>query len=185
MTSRIGCWLALALVLSGAPALAQTRAPGPAAGMPATAPAVPAAPAAVATPQAGAAPRTAAAVLPPAAASAGSLLQTILALLSVLALLAGLAWLLKRYGPKAGGAGGTLRLVASLGLGGRERILVIEVADQWIVVGAAPGRVNALATLPRPDSAPSPSSATLAGPGQSANSFADWLKQTMEKRHGK
>ena len=111
-------------------------------------------------------------------------MQTILALLSVLALLAGLAWLLKRYGPRAAGGTGTLRLVGSLSLGGRERILVIEVADQWIVVGAAPGRVNALATMARP-AGTSAGPASLAGHGPAASSFADWLKQTMEKRDGK
>ena len=179
MTSRIACTLALAwfltCLLAGAPALAQT--PASTAQTPAsTAPAPASAPRTALPSQVPAA----APALPPAPAAAGSLLQTTLALLAVLALLAGLAWLLKRYGPKAGGAGGTLRLVGSLSLGGRERILVIEVADQWIVVGAAPGRVNALATLPRQTGGGTPAPASLTG-----NTFADWLKQTMEKRHEK
>ncbi len=63
----------------------------------------------------------------------------------MLGLLIGLAWLLKRYGPKPGGGLANLRVVGALNLGGRERIMVVEVGDQWIVVGAAPGRVNALA----------------------------------------
>ena len=128
--------------------------------------------------------------MPPAAAptpsaSAGSLLQTILALSFVLALLAALAWAMKRYGPRTGGPNATLRLVGSLSLGGRERIIIIEVADQWIVVGAAPGRVNALATMPRqPDSAPSATGATITEGARSAT-FADWLKQTIDKRNVK
>jgi flagellar protein FliO/FliZ len=121
----------------------------------------------------------------PASASAGSLLQTILALSFVLALLASLAWAMKRYGPRYGGSNATLRLVGSLSLGGRERIIVIEVADQWIVVGAAPGRVNALATMPRQPSSPNAASGATITEGASSATFADWLKQTIDKRHGK
>jgi flagellar protein FliO/FliZ len=60
--------------------------------------------------------------------------------------------------------------------------MVVEVGDQWIVVGASPGRVNALATMPKGDAA---SSATLAGRTPSASSFSDWLKQTIDKRNAK
>jgi flagellar protein FliO/FliZ len=44
-------------------------------------------------------------------------------------------------------------MVGALSLGGRERIMVVEVGDQWIVVGASPGRVNALATMPKQEGA--------------------------------
>ena len=115
--------------------------------------------------------------------SAGSLLQTIFALCVVLGVLFALAWVMKRYGPKmqAGGAG--LRVVGALNLGGRERIMVVEVGQQWIVVGASPGRVNALATMPKPDSVPG--DATLAEHTPSASNFAEWLKQTIDKRNAK
>ena len=119
----------------------------------------------------------------PAASPTGSLLQTLFALVAVLAVLAGLAWFLKRYGPKGGIGGANLRIVGSLSLGGRERLLVVEVGNQWIVVGASPGRVNALATMPKQDGTDGAApAATLAAHGPAANSFADWLKQTIDKR---
>lgn len=118
-----------------------------------------------------------------ASSSAGSLLQTILALLFVLALLVGLAWFMKRYGPKIAGNNAAMRVVSSLSLGGRERIVLIEVADQWIVVGASPGRINALATLPRQEN--DPAAGLIQQPGLAASNFAEWLKQTIEKRNGK
>jgi flagellar protein FliO/FliZ len=114
--------------------------------------------------------------------SAGSLVQTIFALVLVLALLAALAWAAKRYGPRVAGNSANLRMIGALNIGGRERIMVIEVGDQWIVVGASPGRVNALATMPKGDA---PASATLAGHAPSASNFADWLKQTIDKRNAK
>jgi flagellar protein FliO/FliZ len=114
--------------------------------------------------------------------SAGSLLQTIFALVLVLALLAALAWAAKRYGPRVAGNSANLRMIGALNIGGRERIMVIEVGDQWIVVGASPGRVNALATMPKGDAA---ANATLAGQTPPASNFADWLKQTIDKRNAK
>ncbi|SEO14924.1 flagellar protein FliO/FliZ [Duganella sp. CF517] len=196
--------LILAAALAAAPAMAQTTAPaaGKAAttaapaptvtappAVPATADAAPPVPAATeaATPAAATAPATRPGPLamtvptPPPAAGAGSLMQTTFALLFVLALLVGGAWFLKRFGPRnLGGAGGTVKLVGSLSLGTRERILVVEVGDQWIVVGASPGRMNALATMPRQENNDAAVPATL----QTAN-FAEWFKQTIDKRNAK
>lgn len=115
--------------------------------------------------------------------SAGSLLQTIFALVFVLALLIGLAWFMKRYGPKVMGGNNKMRVVSSLNLGGRERIVLVEVADQWIVVGASPGRINALATMPRQEGE-LPQLVTAQN-GPAAANFSEWLKQTIEKRNGK
>jgi len=113
---------------------------------------------------------------------AAGLLQTIFALLLVLGLLIGLAWLLKRYGPKPGGGLANLRVVGALNIGGRERIMVVEVGDQWIVVGAAPGRVNALHTMPRQDVDLGAGTGAAQG-SVPATRFADWLKNTMDKRN--
>ena len=111
----------------------------------------------------------------------GSLLQTSVALIFVIALMLGLAWLTKRINPRGlGGAGSNVKLVGSLSVGTRERILVVEVGEQWIVVGASPGRMNALATMPRQESSEPLQTATL----PTAN-FAEWFKQTIDKRNAK
>ena len=115
-----------------------------------------------------------------ASPGAGGLLKTIMALTLVLGLLAGLAWMMKRFGPKMSGGSANLRVVGALNLGGRERIMVVEVGDQWIVVGAAPGRVNALHTMPRQEGELAPTAAHGALP---ATHFADWLKKTIDKRN--
>lgn len=119
----------------------------------------------------------------PTGSAAGSLMQTTFALLLVLGLLAALAWFLKRYGPKAAGGSANLRMVGALNLGGRERILVVEVGDQWIVVGASPGRVNALATMPKQHTVETHPSVQPGLP--MAGGFSDWLKQTIDKRNAK
>ena len=195
-----GLLISTMLSLAAACCIAQAAAPAASAAV-ASAPAVAAEtaeaasiaaekPAAVADTAAVAASATALPVLPPAApmamaptTSAGSLLQTILALLFVLALLIGLAWFMKRYGPKVMGGNNKMRVVSSLNLGGRERIVLVEVADQWIVVGASPGRINALATMPRQEGELPQLATTQNGPA--AANFSEWLKQTIEKRNGK
>jgi flagellar protein FliO/FliZ len=198
--------LILAAALAAAPAMAQrsvsgtigaSHATGTTAAAPASAVAVetPAAPADVAPAPAPAAPATASATAAPpgplamtiptpaasTASAGGGLLQTTFALLFVLALMLGAAWFLKRFGPKNfGGGNSNVKLVGSLSVGTRERILVVEVGEQWIVVGASPGRMNALATMPRQES--SEPAATVGVP--TAN-FAEWFKQTIDKRNGK
>ncbi|NHZ37578.1 flagellar biosynthetic protein FliO [Massilia rubra] len=119
---------------------------------------------------------------PMAGPSAGNLLQTIFALTLVLALLGAMVWFMKRFGPQAAAGAAQMRTIGALSLGGRERVIVIEVGDQWIVVGASPGRINALATMPKQESAGGP--AVLAN-GPASGTFAEWLKQTIDKRNGR
>jgi flagellar protein FliO/FliZ len=168
----LGCVLASGVCAQSAPAASAPPAVAPAAAAPAPAARPPAL-----------RPEPIPASMP-SSPSAGSLMQTIFALTFVLGLLAGLAWLMKRFGPRGGAHAGVLRIVGALSLGGRERIMVLEVGDQWIVVGASPGRVNALATLPRPEGAPV--AVPAAHPDfPTAGSFAAWLKQTIEQRNAK
>lgn len=155
------------------PATAAATAPTPAVSDTTTAPNPARAPATLGVP---AAPHSAA---PPG----GGLMQTTLALFFVIALLLGGAWFLKRFGPRNfGGGNNTVKLVGALSVGARERILVVEVGEQWIVVGASPGRMNALATMARQETPELPATAPGAAP---AANFAAWLKQTLDQRNGK
>lgn len=120
---------------------------------------------------------------PMAGPSAGNLLQTIFALTLVLALLGAMVWFMKRFGPQAAAGAAQMRTVGALSLGGRERVIVIEVGDQWIVVGASPGRINALATMPKQETAPGGPAVLANGPA--SGTFAEWLKQTIDKRNGR
>ncbi|MDQ6620914.1 MAG: flagellar biosynthetic protein FliO [Pseudomonadota bacterium] len=85
----------------------------------------------------------------------GGLLQAVLGLGVVLALIWGAAWLMRRLQPSIGGQSGALKLIASQGVGQRERIVVVEIAEQWLVIGVAPGSISSLATLPKGVLAPS------------------------------
>ena len=106
-------------------------------------------------------------------------MQVVFGLVVVLALLAGTAWLLKRLGGMRATGGSVARVVGGVNVGTRERVIVVEVADQWIVVGVAPGQVNALTTMPKQETA------TVATDMPVAPNFAVWLKKTIDKRSGK
>lgn len=119
----------------------------------------------------------------PPVASSGNLLQVLLGLIVVMALMGGIVWMLRRMGIARSPAGSVAKIVGGLSVGNRERVLVVEVADQWIVVGVAPGRVSALASLPRQELPQT--SQSLVRPGSDAQNFASWLKQTIEKRNAR
>ena len=101
-----------------------------------------------------------------------SALQMALGLLFVLAMLFAFMWLLKILGQPRGSFSGLLRVVAAIAVGARERVVVVEVGDSWLVLGVAPGQVAALAEIPRQETPPPP-------PG--AN-FPAWLRQAMQRR---
>lgn len=120
----------------------------------------------------------------PSTSSAASILQVFLSLSVVLGLLIAVAYALKRFGPQPMKGGANLRIVGGMSLGGRERVLVLEIGDQWLVVGAAPGRVNALATLPKQNGLPIILEKDAEPDLANEKNFATWLKQIMEKRNG-
>ena len=95
---------------------------------------------------------------PLAAASGGSsgLLQMLFGLGIVLAVILGAAWLLRRLGVPHTGSTPLLKAVGALSIGTRERVVVIEIEGQWLVLGVAPGRINTLHTLPKGDLASKP-----------------------------
>ena len=114
----------------------------------------------------------------PMPSAGSSSLSMLFGLALVLGLIVCLAWLFKRSGlAPAMHASSAAKVVGGVSVGNRERVVVVEVGDQWIVVGVAPGRVTALSTMPKQESAPV-NTAPL------AKNFASWMKQTIEKRNG-
>lgn len=115
---------------------------------------------------------------PASLSAAGSAVQVIFGLIAVLGVMMTIAWLFKRYAPGIGQNNSVARIVGGVSVGNRERVLVIEVADRWLVVGVAAGQVNSIANLEAGQSNVEP--ANLNGPAN--NPFAKWLSQSMNKR---
>lgn len=75
------------------------------------------------------------------------ILKMLLGLAIVLAVMALITWFLKRMMPGVGSKQSLVRIVGAVSVGARERVVVVEVAGRWIVVGVAPGQVTGIANL--------------------------------------
>jgi flagellar protein FliO/FliZ len=85
-----------------------------------------------------------------APSTAGTVGGTVFALLFVLGLIFALAWLARRLPGVAGGSHRALRVVASLSLGPRERVVVVDVGGTQLLLGVGAGGTRALHTLDAP-----------------------------------
>jgi len=112
------------------------------------------------------------------AANSPGLGGAIVALLAVLALIVGLAWLLKRL-PGAGlRSSDQLRVVSSLAVGQRERLLVVQVGPQQLLLGVTAQGISTLHTLAEPLPEPAPAAAKGAIP---LPAFAQLLTRHLRK----
>jgi len=103
----------------------------------------------------------------------------LIGLVITLALLFGALLVLKRLQGSRASHPGAMRIISTTAVGPRERVVLIAVGKQALVVGVAPGRVNALHTLPLEDLPETPPPSRPSIPG---NDFACRLKQILERR---
>lgn len=87
---------------------------------------------------------------PVAAADPGSLAQVTLSLILVLAAVFAAAWLMRRLRNFGRPGAGAIEVVADVALGAKERAVLIQVGNQQVLLGVAPGRVSTLHVLSEP-----------------------------------
>ena len=95
-----------------------------------------------------------------------SFMPMALALVLVLGLIGAAVWVLRRTGiaPRVGSQ--HLRLVTQLPLGPRERVVIVEAGERWLLLGVGAGGITRLGTLPK---------AEAAAPGAAPPSFGALL----------
>jgi len=107
---------------------------------------------------------------------AGTYLQAGLALALIVSLLIGAAWLARKVtGGKGFGQGG-IRVLGGVALGPRERIVLLEVGEEWLVIGIVPGQIRTLHRLAKGDLTAENAATTGQRP------FAQWLQHIGERR---
>ncbi|HTH73556.1 MAG TPA: flagellar biosynthetic protein FliO [Trinickia sp.] len=112
----------------------------------------------------------------------GAVLQTLVGLAFVIALVFACAWLARRFGLQPSARGQLVRTVGGVSLGGKERVAVVEIGDTWLVVGAAPGNVRLLHTMPAPTAAQGGASGggkTDAGEGPLPGTFGSRFRAAL------
>lgn len=85
------------------------------------------------------------------------LLQAVAGLALVVALIWIAGWFLRRMQPHAGAHPGLLKVVASHSIGQRERVVIVEIGGQWLVLGVGAGSISSLAQMPRGELPPATS----------------------------
>jgi flagellar protein FliO/FliZ len=99
--------------------------------------------------------------------------QMVLGLALVLGLIVLASWLLRRFGAGPAATGSLIRVLTAATVGPRERVVLVEIQDTWLVLGVAPGRVNTLHQLPRKQ---------VAQADLQPNGFARWLAHASRQQ---
>ncbi len=84
------------------------------------------------------------------ASLSGQLTQLVLGLLLVVGLIFVLAWLMRRVQRVGPGNAQVIELVGSRALGPRDRLVLVQVGDEQILLGLTPGRITPLHVLKHP-----------------------------------
>ena len=118
--------------------------------------------------------------------AAAGLLQAGTGLAVVIGLIFLFAWMARRFGLQPSGKGKLLKVVSSTMVGQRERVVVVEIGDAWLVLGVAGGQVSALHTMPagKLPEAPEPSLAAFAGTGAFSQKLVDSMARLTKSRAG-
>ncbi|MGC5700280.1 flagellar biosynthetic protein FliO [Pseudomonas sp. NFXW11] len=101
------------------------------------------------------------AAVPAVGSVGGQLTQLVLGLLLVIGLIFFLAWLVRRVqqaGPS--GKGQVIELIGSRALGPRDRLVLVQVGNEQILLGLTPGTITPLHVLKEPVPVPSTEQAT-------------------------
>ena len=96
----------------------------------------------------------------------GSIAQMLFGLVIVLVVLFAALSLLRRVQGGRPGIADALKVLGATSVGPRERVVLVAVGKQVLVLGVAPGRVTALHSLPE-DALPPPAAAAAEGFGSS------------------
>ncbi|WP_210668666.1 flagellar biosynthetic protein FliO [Pseudomonas protegens] len=104
----------------------------------------------------------------------GQLAQMVFGLLLVVGLIFFLAWVLRRMQSTAVKGGQVIEIVGSRAIGPRDRLLLVRVGKEQILIGHTPGSIEALHVLAEPVEVP-------AGARQATPEFAQRLMELMGK----
>jgi len=104
----------------------------------------------------------------------GSFLHMAFGLLIVIGAILVMTWLIRRMGYVPGRVTGAMKILGGISLGQRERVVLMQVGEQQLVVGIAPGNIRTLLVLDKHVTVQD--SSTDAGEGSFAQKLQAMLK---------
>lgn len=114
----------------------------------------------------------------------GSMMQMLFGLALVIAVLLATLWLIRRLSAPRGSAAAAVKVLAATALGPRERLVLVRIGEEVLVLGVAPGRVSTLHRISAAEFAHIEAEQDKK-PGSTGASFAGWLKEAMERRNAR
>lgn len=81
---------------------------------------------------------------------ASNLIQVIAALGAVIGLFLVMAWVMRRFAQGPGMAGGHMKILSAMSVGTREKILVVDVEGQQLLLGVTGQQISTLHTFSEP-----------------------------------
>ena len=116
--------------------------------------------------------------------AAGGLAQITLSLVLVLAAVFAAAWVVRRMRTIGRPHGGALKVLADVAVGTKERVVLVQVHEQQVLIGVATGSVNVLHVLPPGTPLPSKDVAlpAVGGAGPGRPDFKSLLKRSLGLR---
>jgi flagellar protein FliO/FliZ len=115
----------------------------------------------------------------------GAVLQTVFGLVLVIGVVFGCAWLARRLGLQHGPKSALVKTVGGASLGGKERVAVVEIGDTWLVLGAAPGNVRLLHTMPAGDLPAAAGAGIATGSAALQGTFGQRFRDALKHEAGK
>ena len=82
---------------------------------------------------------------------ASATLRMVAGLAIVLGLLAATAWVSKRFRAGSGARGGAIEILTGLSLGNRERVVLLKVGSDQVLVGISPAGLRTLHVIGQPE----------------------------------
>lgn len=96
--------------------------------------------------------------------------QVTLVLILIIGIILLCAWLFRKLNGTSLGHSKLLNVVGSVSVGQRERVVIVELKDTWLVLGVAAGNISKLHEMPAQER-----------PEPQLNSFASRLQQALNK----
>ena len=106
-----------------------------------------------------------------------NLMQITLSLLLIVGLLIGFAVLAKKFGINRIHNGAfPARVISAISIGNNQRLMIIEVGEEWILLGVTAQQITTITSMPRQETPPG------IDPKQQ---FSSWMQSALEKYNAK
>jgi flagellar protein FliO/FliZ len=111
--------------------------------------------------------------------AAANMIQVTLSLLLIVGLLFGFSYVVKKFGlgKMINSSQFPVKVIGAISIGSNQRLMVIEVGDEWIVLGITPQNMTTITSMPRQVAPAANEAGNL--------KFASWMHSALEKYQSK